>query len=191
MNKPKYRLSLTAKHGNLTAHNFAKKCMSLTLSTMIAARQMFERASRKILAVVKKKHAELETQNRIGLCAKGSKHWRWPSRGITLGRRRRRSKSKLTIPERASAASASLEGRLKENNRRGGGGGKARNTWTGTMSTAHNSTRKLSSIRQRVLELEKEGDFSVAAAQMVFGEADAAAGTATSDGATVAKILKP
>jgi hypothetical protein len=42
--------------------------------------------------------------------------------------RRRRSKLELTIPERASAAAASLQGRLRENNRRGGGGRKARNT---------------------------------------------------------------
>jgi hypothetical protein len=37
------------------------------------------------------------------------------------------STSGSTIPERASAAAASLQGRLKANNRRGGGGGTARN----------------------------------------------------------------
>jgi hypothetical protein len=45
-----------------------------------------------------------------------------------LRRRRRRSKSVLTIPERASAAAASLRGRLRANNRRGVGGGDARST---------------------------------------------------------------
>jgi hypothetical protein len=34
----------------------------------------------------------------------------------------------LTIPERVSAAAASLQGRLRANKRRGGGGGKAGNT---------------------------------------------------------------
>jgi hypothetical protein len=47
---------------------------------------------------------------------------------IPMIARRRRSKSELTIPERASAAAASLQGRLRANHRRGGGGGKARNT---------------------------------------------------------------
>jgi hypothetical protein len=37
------------------------------------------------------------------------------------------STSESTIPERASAAAASLQGRLRANNRRGGGGGTARN----------------------------------------------------------------
>jgi hypothetical protein len=45
-----------------------------------------------------------------------------------LRRRRRRSKSVLTIPERASAAAASLRGRLRAKNRRGVGGGDARST---------------------------------------------------------------
>jgi hypothetical protein len=40
---------------------------------------------------------------------------------------RRRNKSELTIPKRASAATASLQGWLRANNRRGGEGGKARN----------------------------------------------------------------
>jgi hypothetical protein len=43
-------------------------------------------------------------------------------------RRRKRSTSESTIPKRASAAAASLQGRLRANSRTGGGGGTARNT---------------------------------------------------------------
>jgi hypothetical protein len=41
---------------------------------------------------------------------------------------RRRSKSEITIPNRASATDASLQGTLRANKRRGGGEAKARNT---------------------------------------------------------------
>jgi hypothetical protein len=52
--------------------------------------------------------------------------WHSCEMGLEEERRRRRSKSELTIPKRASADS--LKGRLRANNWRGGGGGEARNT---------------------------------------------------------------
>jgi hypothetical protein len=61
-------------------------------------------------------------------------------------RRRRRSKSELIIPERASAADISLQGRLRANNRRGGGGGKARNTGVRERNLSITITRNQSSI---------------------------------------------
>jgi hypothetical protein len=57
---------------------------------------------------------------------------------------RRRSKLVLTIPERASAAAASLQGRLRATNRRGGGGGEARNTGAKERNCSFTIAQKLS-----------------------------------------------
>jgi hypothetical protein len=51
-----------------------------------------------------------------------------------------------------------------------------------TMSTAHPSVSVLGSLRQRILELDKERDFAAAAAQLVFGPAGAAALNCSPDG---------
>jgi hypothetical protein len=52
----------------------------------------------------------------------------WDLLSVNSRQRRRRvtrSKSELAIPERATAAASSLQGRVRANNKRGGGGGKA------------------------------------------------------------------
>jgi hypothetical protein len=58
---------------------------------------------------------------------------------------RRRSKLELTILERALAAAASLQGRLRANNWRGGGGRKARNTGARKRNLSITITRNQSS----------------------------------------------
>jgi hypothetical protein len=50
------------------------------------------------------------------------------------------------MPERTSAAAASLWGRLRANNRRGGGGGKARSTRVRERNLSITITRKQSSL---------------------------------------------
>jgi hypothetical protein len=64
-------------------------------------------------------------------------------RGMEGGRRQ--SKSELTIPERASAAATSTQGRLRAINRRGGEGGKARNTRARERNLSITITRNQSS----------------------------------------------
>jgi hypothetical protein len=55
--------------------------------------------------------------------------------------KKRRSKSELFTPKRASAAAASMQGRSRANNRRGGGGGKVRNTGARERSLGITITR--------------------------------------------------
>jgi hypothetical protein len=69
---------------------------------------------------------------------------------IEIGRRRR-SKSELSIPKRASATATSLQGRLRANTRRGGGGVKARNTGRGRETSASPSHKT------RAARCEKRG----------------------------------
>jgi hypothetical protein len=58
---------------------------------------------------------------------------------------RKKKQSVQTIPKRASAAAASLQGRLRANNRRGIGGGKARNTGAQKRKPSITITRNQSS----------------------------------------------